>query len=377
MTNDTVDWLPERLEYRDDATGARMIRLTAAPCINHPLYYLTNSFTPDSKAIVFASNRTGQFDLYRADIETGAIRRLTNVADLAPFSGNVVGNDVYFTTADGTAWRLDLATEESRIVARCDGANLGEVTINVAGRLGCALVTKAGKAGLLVFQTDGSGSQAILEGVRALYHPQFHPTDPERLIYSADPPDPRLWTVRVDGTDDHCFYENRRDEWFVHETFLGRSDRVIVVCWHRGLHEVDLRSGGIRTIREFSAWHIASSSDGSRIVCDTHLPDIGLCLVDPSTGDYQVLCHPKATSQGSQWRKALPLQADDEAPGWATMTEKVTTESAYGPQWTHPHPSFSPDDRWVSFTSDASGTPQVYVVQVPGKPTGKGIPGAN
>src|SRR5258706_14583433 len=98
MKNDLAEWPPERTEYRDDATGARVIRLTNAACINHPLYYLTNSFTPDSKAIVFTSNRTGKYDLYRAEIETGAIRRLTDVAGLAPFSGNVVGNDVYFTT---------------------------------------------------------------------------------------------------------------------------------------------------------------------------------------------------------------------------------------------------------------------------------------
>lgn len=365
MKIDPVEWEPERVEYRDEVTHARVIRLTGAPCINHPLYYLTNSFTPDSRAIVFASNRTGKYDLFRVEIETGLIRRLTDVAGLAPFSGNVVGNDVYFTTDDGKAWRLDLATGEARVVAECAGCGLGEITINSTGRLGCALVTKGGKAGLLVFQTDGSGSRVILDGVRALYHPQFHPTDPERLIYSADPPDPRLWTVRVDGSDDRCFYANRRDEWFVHETFLGRSDRVIVVCWHRGLYEVDLYSSAIRTIREFSAWHIASNSDGSRIVCDTHLPDIGLCLVDPSTGNYETLCHSRATSRGSQWREPLPLSADGAAPGWATMTEKVTAESAYGPQWSHPHPSFSPDDRWVSFTSDAEGTPQVYVVEVP------------
>jgi oligogalacturonide lyase len=145
------------------------------------------------------------------------------------------------------------------------------------------------------------------------------------------------------------------------------------VCWHRGLLEIDLGTGAARTIREFSSWHIASSGDGSRIICDTHLPDIGLCLVDPATGEYEVLCLPGSSSQGYQWREPLPLLADAGAPGWATMTEKVTAESAYGPQCSHPHPSFSPDGRWVAFTSDATGAPQVYVVEVPtgGKPGGR------
>ncbi len=363
--NTQHEWVPERLEFRDAVTGARVIRLTQQPCINHPLYYLTNSFTPDSRAVVFASNRGEKYDLFRADIGSGVIHRLTDAVGLSPFSGNVVGNDVYYTTSDGKAWRLDLATSQSRVVAERTGCGLGEVTINSTGELGCTLVTKNGKAGLLVFKTDGSESHVILDGARALYHPQFHPVDPGLLIYSADPPDPRLWTVRTDGSEDRCFYANRSDEWFVHETFLGRSDLVIVVCWHRGLHEVDLRSGSIRTICEFSSWHIASNSDGSRIVCDTHLPDLGLCLVDPATGRDEVLCETKATNQGRQWPQPLPLTADGEAPGWATMTEQVSAESAYGPQWSHPHPSFSPDDRWVSFTSDREGHPQVYVVEVP------------
>ena len=361
----TWDWPSERSEYCDPQTGARVLQLTNAACINHPLYYLVNSFTPDAKQLVFASNRAGKYDLYRVEIESGAIRRLTDVQGLAPFSGNVVGHAVYFTTSEGKAFRYDLHRNECRLLAERPGCGLGEVTINATGEFGCTLVTKKGKAGLLVFRTDGSDSNVILDGARALYHPQFHRRDPDVLIYSADPPDPRLWTVRIDGSEDRCIHANPRDEWFVHETYLGCTDRIAVVNWHRGIREVNLRSGAIRTIRDFSAWHIASNSDGSRIVCDTHLPDIGLCLVDPNTGDYRPLCLSRATSQGKQWSQPLPLSADGDAPGWATMTEQVTAESAYGPQWTHPHPSFSPDDRWVSFTSDHTGHPQVYVVEVP------------
>jgi oligogalacturonide lyase len=40
-------------------------------------------------------------------------------------------------------------------------------------------------------------------------------------------------------------------------------------------------------------------------------------------------------------------------------------DSVYGPQWTHPHPSWSRDERKVAFASDRTGTTQVYVVEVP------------
>ena len=359
-----VEWPPEWEAYDDEQTGSRVTRLTSAPCTNHPLYYLTNSFSPDCKSMVFASDRTGKMDLFLASLVNGEIQRLTDVDGLQPFSGNVVDNDVYFV-AGSEVHRLNLDDREDRVITERPGCGLGEVTINCEREWGTTLVTREGSAGLLVFRTDGSESYEILDGVRALYHPQYHPTDPDLLIYSADPPDPRLWTVRRDGSDDRCIYANRPDEWFVHETFLGKTDRLVVVCWHRGLFEVGLHTGEIRTIAEFSVWHIAPNSDGSRIVCDTHLPDLGLCLVDPETGSHEALCHPRASNKGFQWPKPEPLLADGDAPGWATMTEKVTGESAYGPQWTHPHPSFSPNDRLVSFTSDVTGTAQAYVAEVP------------
>ncbi|MCZ6632880.1 MAG: hypothetical protein O7G87_05700 [bacterium] len=357
---------PEWETFEDERTGARVTRLTNAPCINHPLYYLANSFSLDGQTLVFASDRAGKMDLYKVHLGDGAIERLTDLEGVQPFSGNVVDDGVYFA-AGSEVHCLRLQDGTDRVIASRPGCGLGEVTVSADRQWACCLVTREGAAGLLVSKTDGSASTVILDGVRALYHPQFHPQDADLLIYSADPPDPRLWTVRRDGREDRCFYANRLDEWFVHETFLGKSDRVIVVCWHQGLYEVGLQTGDIREIVGFSSWHIASNSDGSQIVCDTHLPDQGLCLVDPQSGEYAPLCYPNATNQGFQWGEPSPLQADGEAPGWATMTENVSAESAYGPQWSHPHPAFSPDDRMVSFTSDVTGYSQVYVVEVPEK----------
>ena len=58
----------------------------------------------------------------------------------------------------------------------------------------------------------------------------------------------------------------------------------------------------------------------------------------------------------------LNRQGDREKSlSWMEM--KVDT--VYGPQWTHPHPSFSPDETAVVYTSDVSGHSQVYVAVIP------------
>src|SRR6185436_3946129 len=81
------EWPAEWESFRDERTGARITRLTGFPCVNHPLYYLTNSFTRDGKWMVFASDRAGSMDLYRVSLATGLIQRLTDLAGLQPFSG--------------------------------------------------------------------------------------------------------------------------------------------------------------------------------------------------------------------------------------------------------------------------------------------------
>ena len=111
---------------------------------------------------------------------------------------------------------------------------------------------------------------------------------------------------------------------------------------------------------------------GTKVLCDTVHPDIGLRLVDVKTGEHVPICYPNSSSSGSQWKKdryalaadwAAAQQAGDREKSLSWMEMKVDT--VYGPQWTHPHPSFSPDETSVVYTSDVSGHSQVYVAVIP------------
>jgi hypothetical protein len=122
-------------------------------------------------------------------------------------------------------------------------------------------------------------------------------------------------------------------------------------------------------IAAFNAWHIAGSRDGRRVLCDTAHPDLGLQLVDVATGERRTLCHPQSSCQGSQWRRDRYALAEDWAAAAAERERTLSwmemkADTVYGPQWTHPHPSFSPSERWVVYTSDATGHPQVYAVDL-------------
>ena len=132
------------------------------------------------------------------------------------------------------------------------------------------------------------------------------------------------------------------------------------------------RTREINTIAEFNAWHITPNRDGAKVLCDTNHPDIGLQLIDVATGEHNTICLPESSNGGSQWLKSRYALAEDWAAAQAASEKgkslswmEMASDSVYGPQWTHPPPSFSPDETMVAFASDRSGHTQVYVAEIP------------
>jgi oligogalacturonide lyase len=356
-------------EFADEETGCRVLRLTEHPSINHHLYFLTPSLTPDEQTLIFASYRTGRCEYYRRGFPDGETVQLTDEEGVHGYSGLIApdGRQLLYT-AGGAVRRLDLETLEVETLAEYPGGQLGECSLSSDGRWVVTAIKRGGRSGLAVTATDGSGGKVVLEIDRTIIHPQFHPTDPERIAYSQDPA-PRMWWVQRNGTGNECLYDHGNGEFLVHETFLGDGSALIVVQWPYALRRFDLERRQFTTIAPFNAWHIGGSRDGRTVLCDTAHPDVGLQLVDVSSGERRTVCHPRSSNGGSQWLKDRYAVAED----WAAAAEEkskalswmeMKTDTVYGPQWTHPHPSFSPSERWALFTSDVSGSPQVYAADL-------------
>jgi oligogalacturonide lyase len=356
-------------EYADGRTGCRVLQLTEHASINHHLYFLTPSLTPDEGRLVFASYRTGRCEYFRRGFPNGETVQVTDEEGVHGYSGLITTDGARLLyTAGGAVRAVDLDTLAAETLAVYPGGQLGECSLSADGRWVVTAIKQAGRSGLAVTATDGSGGEVVLEIDRTIIHPQFHPADPERIAFSQDPA-PRMWWVRRDGTGNECLYQHGNDEFLVHETFLGDGSALIVVRWPYALLRFDLDAREFRSIAAFNAWHIGGSRDGKAVLCDTAHPDIGLQLVDVATGARQTVCHPRSSNGGSQWLKDRYAVAED----WAAAAEEkskalswmeMKTDTVYGPQWTHPHPSFSPSERWVVFTSDVSGSPQVYAADL-------------
>jgi oligogalacturonide lyase len=360
----------EHSTYRDRATGALVHQLTSRPCINHATYFLQSSFTPDGQTLVFISYRAGEaaqlFEIY--PFPSGEIRQLTDGVPIHPFSAAIHpdGSRIFFVRQGGI-WSLDRTSLEETCVVDFPGAQLGECSLGEGARWLTAAVKRGGESGIAAGRADGGGWHFI-PFPRTVIHPQFHPIEPEWIEFAGDPA-PRMHRVRRDGTGLECLYEHANDEFVVHETFLGDTGDLVYTVWPRALCRMNWRSGERTTICEFNAWHITPSRDGSRVLCDTNHPDRGLHLIDVATGSLRQLCVTESSNGGSQWKTSRYALAEDFAAArsagktGALSWMEVSTDTVYGPQWTHPHPSFSPDETKVVFASDRSGHPQVYVVE--------------
>ncbi len=79
------------------------------------------AFLPDGSALLYASQREGQTDIYRYDLESGARRRVTSTAE-AEYSPTPMADGVSFSSvrveADGTQrlWRFPLAGGEPQLL---------------------------------------------------------------------------------------------------------------------------------------------------------------------------------------------------------------------------------------------------------------------
>ncbi len=359
----------EHSHYQDRVTDASIHQLTSHPSINHPTYFLQSSFFPDGRTLIFTSYRTGSAQLFEVGFPDGEIRQLTEGPAIHPFSPAIHpdGGRIFFVRG-GEIWAIDRATLAETCITSFPGAQLGECSLAPGGEWLTAAVKQGSQCGLVAGRADGSAWH-LIPFPRTVIHPQFHPLDPDWIEFSGDPA-PRMHRVRRDGSGLECLYQHGNDEFVVHETFLGRTGDLVFTVWPKSLRRMDWSTRQIHTIVDFNCWHITPNRAGDTVLCDTNHPDEGLFLVDVATGGRRRICLSDSSNQGTQWKTSRYALAEDfaaarsSAKSGALSWMEVATDSVYGPQWTHPHPAFSPDEKRVTFASDRTGHTQVYVVEL-------------
>jgi len=357
-------WESEASLSVDPQTGVSVRQVTSHASLHHQPFFTIPAYDDAMSWLFLISHRTGQPQIFAEDRKSGDLVQLTDRDDLNEWSFHPShkGGQVFFT-AGSSGWRLDLGTLEEELIYES-----GEQELREEGMVGAAMGTtalspddrywaihsKVGKESeLVIVDTKCETHETILRR-DSIGHMQFCPDDPN-LLYYAGPLTDRVWMINLDGTGNRRLYSRdvEKNEWITHETWIPGARELAFVDWPRGIRSVSIDTGYLRQVTSFNAWHSICNRQGTLMVADTNLPDIGIQVFDPldGIGEPETLCLSEASSVGDHWAGPFP---------YADGPIKV-----YAPQHTHPHPSFSPDGKIVVFTSDRTGHSQVYEATIP------------
>lgn len=346
-------------------SGAKVTQLTSTALIHTNIYPEAPVFTPDSRAFIY--NRFVSLDgpnsFWLCELKTHRLQRLTEDGVVSsPVMGPTGEWMAYLRVTAPTEWaiiRLYLDTLEQETVAVVNDLRRPYplATTSPDGRW---YVTGAwlpdGEFGLLRVDLQEKRSAIIHQGPEILNpHMQFEPGRGRDLLVQHNRGgslDAAGNIVRLVGEEGATFYlvdyegQNLRRLAIGkpysapiqgHQCWIGKTGRILSTL------SGDVEAGNLVTIGEgdeaptvvargldFS--HPNASHDGRWFVSDVR-PYGEIVVGSLKTGRYKLLCQ---------------------------------SESSFGrPQYTHPHPFFSPDNRYVLFNSDRAGLAQIYAVEVP------------
>lgn len=363
----------ERRVFQDDRTGREIWQITNSGFESSHLYFYNSSFTPKGdKVILMRGNRHGESNIYSVNMDDFEITQLTEGRHVMKSGTKACcisndGKQVFFTEGP-EIWSVDIETfEENRI---CSALETFSIIDRGVRSLTYCHPSPDGKKivavynapfnkewGLIVIRTDGSGGEAILRSRDEIGHCQFCPTDSNILEYcnyggfnNPDKVGNRMWLINADGTGGRALGSLAPRDWVRHE-YWSSSGREIYFSWKalfgkaynnpkekefyppKG-HTVEVRKiqrdgQNEETVVTLNHCHSMINNDGTFIVADNDLGKADdLKLVNLATKGVTILCYSKAT-----WKSGV----------------------------FHPHPSFSPDDQKVIYTSDATGHCEVYL----------------
>ncbi|MDE1162076.1 MAG: oligogalacturonate lyase family protein [Acidobacteriaceae bacterium] len=228
----------------------------------------------------------------------------------------------------------------------------------------------------------------ILKGHDWLNHVQFSPTDPYTLMYAHEGPSDkvdRIWAIRYDGTQNKLMHERTDANETVNHEFWGPDGHTIWYDLQKPsgknfyLASYDVQSGQRKLYhldKVASSVHYGISKDGTLFCGDgrnTALPAAG----SNTQGK---------TPWSRQWietLKPIPLDAtaatDPKMASWFDFNNKVSGKEVSLAGWLkperlvnlsknnylrdEPNARFSPDGKYVIFTSNMFGSSYVFAVE--------------
>jgi oligogalacturonide lyase len=369
-------WLNETERFADPISGRPVRRLTNYLGHSYHLYFTNPCFFNNDKSFVFISERENARNVYRYDIDTEVITQLTDMKNVASGFLSQLNNAYYF-------WRknelleLNVDTGDWRVVYEApDDWVPRNLSVNADGRYVCTLlqsrkdlapppgemktigyaysdfnrVFEARPLSRVVKIHIQTGQLTVLHEDRIhMGHVNTSPTRPELLTFCHEGPwhrvGQRIWGLNLDTGK---VWKIRPQEgevalgheyWFADGETLGYHGRMLSDSKSHffGIIQWD-GSNGAEFDFPYRSGHFASNDaelmvgDGTPPTAPNALPYIMLFKrEEDSYSQPRILCQHRST---------------------------------FNNQHAHPHPRFTPDGKYIMYSSDLTNYSNIYLVEV-------------
>jgi oligogalacturonide lyase len=378
-------YAPEWHEYQDPLTGRRVCQLTDSPAEDYHLYFYNPSVTPDGRYLIFISERTGISNLFRLDLQNGFILQMTDAqsvrAEYWPFTAAVqgvgsclpaIGNhgqevfyfegtDLFGVEIESLKRRQLLSVPSDRrpsmLQANARGDTLVFATWDESLFMERSQRAYAGEkfpdeaffqeTTSIIVRVDGltgHSEEVLCKEKFWINHVHVHPQNRDLILFCHEysPTPDRMWLLNVKTRQCAPIPGQGADEWYEHEFWSPDGEQV---CFHGGIRN-DATLG-------FCGW---CSPDGSTYTKAYH------------TTSGRAYAHYNLHADGQT------MVTDGEArPGCISRVQLREGKQEFkvlcrhdsytfgDDQRCHPHPSFTADGRQVIFTSNRTGSSNIYL----------------
>lgn len=370
---------------QDPDTGARVTRLTPPDVTCHRNYFYQKCFTNDGTKLVFGAEfgPGPNWNYHLLDLQAQTALQLTDGSGENTFGGFLSPDDrhLYFVRADRNLVRLslaDLSEDVAYVVPEgwvgygtwvANSACTKMVGIEIAAedwfplsdwRKFHAMFHAKPRCRLIRIDLVSGAREVIHEEKGWLGHPQYRPFDDRTVAFCHEGPhdliDARMWFIDEDGSNLRCGKEHQAGESCTHEFWVPDGSAMVYVSYLKGqakrwicsLDPVTLQSRRLTAMPPCS--HLMSNGNGTLLVGDGCETPVDVADTGSHTVDSDPCLHLFDLKAGSTRRIAR------HDTSW--MVYKGNR------QVTHPHPSFTPDQRQVLYSSDCDGEPALFLADL-------------
>jgi oligogalacturonide lyase len=347
----------EKTITQDEKTGREVWQMTDGGSKSVSCYQEVEAFTDDEQYVVFSSDRTGTFQLYRAELSTGELAQLSEVKDFKSISFGMARNGTEAIYSAG--WRVfavDVETGEDRVLLDFEGKSPSQpsgapVALSGSGdRVVVAYSPDDTCTTLAIGMLETGAFEEVCRWEGKLSHAQICPGDANLISFDPGPDTQndmtlpqeeraRTWVCDAKTGGTRPFLTMPKGFRATHEYWDRDGERMYfhkksVPNWIPTTISSIARDGGDwqdhyeSTDRKLG--HSSIDRTSSFIISDVQSSDENeIYRIDIATCEADLLC----------WPNTSPIQD----------------------QTIHVHPSISAGGNYVDFTSDRRGSSDLYI----------------